>query len=70
MHAVIKESAACHMITVHNVAFQLRLMRNVRESIISGRGSLQPVEDQYKVLQGDTSRWTKPPVDMKTKVAF
>ena len=37
LHAVIKESAACHMITVHNVAFQLRLMRNIRESIISGK---------------------------------
>ena len=41
LHAVIKESAACHMITVHNVAFQLRLMRNIRESIISGRGFLR-----------------------------
>ena len=44
LHAVIKESAACHMITVHNVAFQLRLMRNVRESIISGKGFLQPLK--------------------------
>ena len=41
VHAVIKESAACHMISVHNVAFQLRLMRNIRESIIAGKGFLQ-----------------------------
>ena len=41
VHAVIKESAACHMITVHNVAFQLRLMRNIRESIIAGNLFLQ-----------------------------
>ena len=41
VHAVIKESAACHMISVHNVAFQLRLMRNIRKSIIAGKGFLQ-----------------------------
>ena len=33
LHSVVKESAACHAITVHNVAFQLRLMRDVREAV-------------------------------------
>jgi tRNA-guanine transglycosylase len=34
IHSVIKESAACHMVTIHNVAFQLRLMRNMRNAIL------------------------------------
>ena len=33
VHAVSKEPSACHLITVHNVAFQLRLMANIREAI-------------------------------------
>ena len=37
VHSVIKQSSSCHMISIHNVAFQLRLMRNIRESIIAGR---------------------------------
>ncbi len=28
-----KEAAGCSLLTVHNVAFQLRLMRKIRESI-------------------------------------
>ncbi|KAI9551619.1 hypothetical protein GHT06_021952 [Daphnia sinensis] len=30
------ETVACNLITVHNVAYQLRLMRNIRESIMNG----------------------------------
>ncbi len=37
VHSVIKETTACHLLTVHNVAFQLRLMRRIRESIKEGR---------------------------------
>lgn len=30
---VAKETAGCHLLTVHNVAFQLRLMSKIREAI-------------------------------------
>eukprot|EP00095_Tigriopus_kingsejongensis_P004953 snap_masked-scaffold96_size378025-processed-gene-0.5 protein:Tk04953 transcript:snap_masked-scaffold96_size378025-processed-gene-0.5-mRNA-1 annotation:"probable queuine trna-ribosyltransferase" len=33
IHSISHEASACHLITVHNVAFQLRLMRRIRESI-------------------------------------
>ncbi len=36
IHSVIKEPTACHLITVHNVAFQLRLMRRIREAVKEG----------------------------------
>lgn len=34
IHAIHKEPSACHLLTVHNVAFQLRLMRRIRKSIM------------------------------------
>jgi len=36
IHSVIKEPTASHLLTVHNVAFQLRLMRKVRAAIANG----------------------------------
>lgn len=30
------EAVACNLISIHNVAYQLRLMRNIRESILKG----------------------------------
>lgn len=34
LHAIVTSiSVACHLLTVHNVAHHLRLMRNIRESI-------------------------------------
>lgn len=30
-------SVACHLLTVHNLAFQFRLMKNIRDSIKEGR---------------------------------
>jgi tRNA-guanine family transglycosylase len=30
------ETVACNLITVHNVAYQLKLMRNIRENILKG----------------------------------
>lgn len=35
IHTIVKETAGCHLITVHNVAFQLRLMKNIREAIFA-----------------------------------
>lgn len=34
LHCIVTlETVACHLVTVHNVAYQLRLMRRIRESI-------------------------------------
>lgn len=34
LHSVVtKETTACHLLTIHNVAYQLTLMRGIRESI-------------------------------------
>lgn len=32
-HVVTMYPVGCHLLSIHNVAFQLRLMRNIRESI-------------------------------------
>ncbi len=37
LHAVAKETASCLMITIHNVAFQLRLMRRMRNAILEDK---------------------------------
>lgn len=31
------ETVACHILTVHNIAFQMRLMREIRQSIAEKR---------------------------------
>lgn len=37
LHAIVaRETVGCHLLTIHNVAFQLRLMRAARQSIIEG----------------------------------
>lgn len=34
IHQIVTiETVACHILTVHNIAFQMRLMREIRESI-------------------------------------
>ena len=36
LHTIMtKEPSACHLITVHNVAHQLRLMKRVRDAIMA-----------------------------------
>jgi len=38
LHSVVTvETAACHLLTVHNLTYQLRLMRSIRESITEDR---------------------------------
>ena len=32
-----KETAGCHLLTVHNIHFQLRLMKSIREAIKKDR---------------------------------
>ncbi|KAG0030598.1 hypothetical protein BGZ81_002463 [Podila clonocystis] len=34
---VTKETVGCHLISIHNTAYQLRLMRQIRESVIEDR---------------------------------
>lgn len=36
-HIVTVHPVACHLLTVHNLAFQLRLMGTIRKSIIENR---------------------------------
>lgn len=34
LHQIVtKETVACHLLTVHNIAFQMKLMKDIRESI-------------------------------------
>ncbi|KAI9136605.1 tRNA-guanine(15) transglycosylase-like protein [Paraphysoderma sedebokerense] len=33
---VTKETTGCHLLSIHNIAFQMRLMREMRESIVKG----------------------------------
>lgn len=38
IHQIVTiETVACHILTVHNIAFQMRLMREIRESIMEKR---------------------------------
>ncbi|ORX68096.1 queuine tRNA-ribosyltransferase [Linderina pennispora] len=32
-----KETTGCHLITIHNIAFQMRLMRDIRQAIVDDR---------------------------------
>jgi queuine tRNA-ribosyltransferase catalytic subunit len=34
---VTRETVACHLLTIHNLAYQLNLMRNIRQSIMEDR---------------------------------
>lgn len=48
---VTREPVACHLVSVHNIAYQMRLMRKIRESIKSGRFEefvREFVENYYK----------------------
>lgn len=37
LHSIVTvHTVACHLLTIHNVAFQLRLMKNIRDSIKAG----------------------------------
>ncbi|KAJ2723813.1 hypothetical protein H4S00_002410 [Coemansia sp. D1744] len=38
LHATVtKETTGCHLVTVHNIAFQMRLMRDIRQAIVEDR---------------------------------
>jgi len=38
LHAIVtRETSACHLLSVHNIAFQMRLMRDMRTAITEDR---------------------------------
>lgn len=38
LHNIVTvHTVSCHLLTIHNVAFQLRLMKNIRDSIVAGK---------------------------------
>ncbi|CAG8573437.1 9387_t:CDS:2 [Cetraspora pellucida] len=51
-----KETVGCHLITLHNVAYQLRLMRNIRQAIIEDRFP-SFVKQIFKDLFGDNEKY-------------
>ncbi|KAJ1496978.1 Queuine tRNA-ribosyltransferase catalytic subunit 1 [Coelomomyces lativittatus] len=32
-----RETAGCHLISIHNISYQMNLMRNIRDSIVTGQ---------------------------------
>ncbi|KAM4678264.1 LOW QUALITY PROTEIN: queuine tRNA-ribosyltransferase catalytic subunit 1 [Discoglossus pictus] len=50
------DTAAMHHITIHNIAYQLNLMRSVRESILQGRFP-QFVQDFMKTMYGNRDKY-------------
>jgi tRNA-guanine family transglycosylase len=38
LHSIVtKETVACHLVSIHNIRYQMRLMQQIRTSIIEGR---------------------------------
>ncbi|NXD18170.1 TGT ribosyltransferase, partial [Nothocercus nigrocapillus] len=57
LHALLRsDTAALHHLTVHNVAYQLGLMRSMRESILAGRFPAF-VRDFMRVRYGSRQRY-------------
>ncbi|KAI9164531.1 hypothetical protein H9P43_008390 [Blastocladiella emersonii ATCC 22665] len=59
LHRIVtRETTACHLITVHNITYQMRLMRGIRESIVAGRFPDHVREFCATIYpDGDTPRW-------------
>ncbi|XP_030401900.1 queuine tRNA-ribosyltransferase catalytic subunit 1 isoform X2 [Gopherus flavomarginatus] len=57
LHALFRsETAAMHLLTVHNIAYQLNLMRSIRESIVEQRFP-QFVRDFMRTMYGSRERY-------------
>ncbi|CAG8447356.1 10563_t:CDS:2 [Acaulospora colombiana] len=51
-----RETVGCHLITIHNVSYQLRLMRNIRNAIIEDR--FPPfIQKSFKDLFGGADKY-------------
>ena len=59
IHQIVTiETVACHILTVHNIAFQMRLMREIRESIVEKRFPKYVQEYMLKVYpEKDYPTW-------------
>ncbi|CAG8462736.1 6135_t:CDS:2 [Diversispora eburnea] len=53
-----RETVGCHLITIHNVSYQLRLMRNIRQAIIDNRFPLFIIQS-FKDLFGSVDKYPK-----------
>ncbi|CAG8724520.1 8740_t:CDS:2, partial [Acaulospora morrowiae] len=51
-----RETVGCHLITIHNVSYQLRLMRNIRNAIAENRFP-QFIQKSFKDLFGGPDRY-------------
>uniref|UniRef100_K7F9R3 Queuine tRNA-ribosyltransferase catalytic subunit 1 n=1 Tax=Pelodiscus sinensis TaxID=13735 RepID=K7F9R3_PELSI len=57
LHALVRsETVAMHLLTVHNIAYQLSLMRSIRESIVEQRFP-QFVQDFMTTMYGSRERY-------------
>ncbi|CAM2109844.1 queuine tRNA-ribosyltransferase catalytic subunit 1 [Caretta caretta] len=57
LHALVRsETVAMHLLTVHNIAYQLNLMRSIRESIVEQRFP-QFVRDFMRTMYGSQERY-------------
>ncbi|XP_070532409.1 queuine tRNA-ribosyltransferase catalytic subunit 1-like isoform X2 [Ptychodera flava] len=53
LHSIAnQETVACHLLTVHNIAFQMNLMRSIRESILEDRFP-KFIKDFMKIVYPD-----------------
>ncbi|CAG8740580.1 46_t:CDS:1, partial [Racocetra persica] len=50
------ETVGCHLVTIHNIAYQLRLMRNIRQAIIEDRFP-SFVKQTFKDLFGSEEKY-------------
>lgn len=56
--ALTQETGACHLISIHNISYQMRLMRQIRDHIRDGRFEEFAVEFLSKLYpSNDTPRW-------------
>ncbi|KAG9470779.1 hypothetical protein GDO78_016723 [Eleutherodactylus coqui] len=63
LHALFKsDTAALHHVTIHNIAYQLTLMRSVQESILNGRFP-QFVQDFMRTMYGTKDKYPRWAVD-------
>lgn len=62
-HLIHKETAAAHLITLHNIHFQLDLMRNIRNAIIEQRFPTFVIDFFQKRYPHDKPNWAVDALD-------
>lgn len=66
-HVAAKETAGAHLLTIHNVHYQLNLMRRVREAIIEDRYP-EFLKEFFRRLYNDRSKYPQWAVDALRRV--